>query len=62
MAAPSPPNGRRSETSRLDAPADEDAAFASAWLYGAEPALQDFEAASPDLAGDDSPGNFDAKP
>ena len=30
----------RSETSRLDAPDDEDAAFASAGLYGAEPALQ----------------------
>jgi hypothetical protein len=45
----------RSETSRLDAPDDEDAAFASAGLYGAEPALQDVESASPDLAGDARP-------
>ena len=48
---------RRPEASGLDAASDEDAAFASAWLYGGEPALQDFEAASPDRAGRDRPGN-----
>ncbi len=39
--------GRRPEASRLDAPTDEDAAFASAWLHGAEPEPQDLEAAAP---------------
>ncbi len=49
---------RRPEASGLDARADEDAAFASAWLYGAEPALQNFEAASPGSGGDDRPENL----
>ncbi len=49
---------RRPEASRLDAPADEDAAFASAWLYDAEPVLPDFETAAPfDLARADRPEN-----
>ena len=46
---------RRPEASRLDAPADDDAAFASAWLCGAEPSQHDFEAASPDRALADRP-------
>ncbi len=43
------------KASRLDAPANEDAAFASAWLHGDEPALQDFDPALLGLAGGDRP-------
>ena len=49
---------RRPEASRLDAPADEDAAFASAWLDGSEPALPDFEADSPGFNSDDRSENL----
>ena len=49
---------RRPEAFRLDAPADDDAAFASAWLCGAEPSQHDFEAASPARALADRPENL----
>ncbi len=47
----------RPEASRLDAPAEEDAAFARAWLSGGEPALPDSKAASPGLGVDARPEN-----
>ncbi len=47
----------RPEASQLDATADEDAAFASAWLQGDEPALQDLETAPLGLAGGNRPEN-----
>ena len=46
----------RPDASRLDAPAEEDAAFARAWLCGAEPALADSEA-DRGRAGPDRPEN-----
>ncbi len=47
----------RPDASRLDAPAEEDAAFARAWLCGAEPALQESEA-DPDRLGPERPENL----